>query len=186
MDTYLQSNHMTSPSSNHSLPRSSTLPISRPNLSNYAFNPPTPSTFLSSNPRPAKSPRYTAAPELPDPNRFNVLYGSTLGSSSITEQALPSQRVPGSNYFPPPLSMPAPPHNNISSNLPPAWDAPHHTSANAGGNPFPSHALPEGGQVQQSPQYEFQGDHPGSRQQEMFPKQEQGGSESQQYNWGGH
>ncbi|KAG4415211.1 hypothetical protein IFR04_011670 [Cadophora malorum] len=114
LDSYLQvhpSNNNNSPSDLHSSnPPPITMPGPQPPLrQQYAYHPPSsaptsePIRFIDSNPRPSKSPRHAAPPEVPLPLPSNGNY-SEYGSrymppySNNSNEAMPS-RAP--EYFPP-------------------------------------------------------------------------------------
>ena len=107
-------------------------PLNRPS-SHYTFASPSyhQDTSTNSNPRPAKSPRHQAPPELPSiyssstgatsdyTARYNAPYTSGSGGLPPLVSTI-STTTGGGEYFPvPPLSMPMP--MNMGMALPPAW-----------------------------------------------------------------
>lgn len=106
------------------------MPMPIPNRSSqYTFPTPVPQ-YQDNNPRPAKSPRHQAPPELPSiysssnsDYRYNTPYTSGGGlpplASTITTTG------GGTEYFPapPPISMPMPMPMSMSMALPPAWSS---------------------------------------------------------------
>lgn len=111
LESYLQVNNNNSTSDLHSTAPSITMPAPHlPIRQQYAYHPPPPVPnpandrlrFIDSNPRPAKSPRHTAAPEVLSHSSNNYSeYGSRYMppySVSIGNEAMPS-RAP--EYFPP-------------------------------------------------------------------------------------
>ncbi|KAH9217481.1 hypothetical protein DL95DRAFT_295096 [Leptodontidium sp. 2 PMI_412] len=115
LDSYLQVNN-SSASDLHPNPPSTTMPALQPPIrQQYAYHPPSsapttsdPLRFIDSNPRPAKSPRHAAPPEVLSNgtsnyseygSRYMPPYGVGVSvSNSINNEAMPS-RAPG--YFPP-------------------------------------------------------------------------------------
>lgn len=169
LDTYLQPTHLFSP--NH--PRSATMPMPVLNRSQYNFSPAY-NASQDHNPRPAKSPRHQAPPELPsiysssNPDygtRYSTPYTSIPGGLPPLVSTLTSA---GSEYFPihpPPISMPMP--MSMSMALPPAWSVAGVPAPQGGyeGN-LPGIAETGGG-------YEFQGSN-GVQQQQQQHQQPQG------------
>lgn len=106
---YLPVNHPNSDLS-HSQAPNTTAPGPQPPVRQYKFqnspiSPPAPSVrFIDSNPRPAKSPRHVAPPELPS-NASYPEYGSRFAPSYAGTSEPIIQRDPG--YFPASLPMQA-------------------------------------------------------------------------------
>lgn len=105
MDNYLQGNHSSSETPQTHSP-ASTMPAPAPPVRSYTYQNTTspsgaPIRFIDSNPRPAKSPRHQAPPELNSSfsSDFTARFNAPTPYSSASDPAQPRE------YFPTSMSM---------------------------------------------------------------------------------
>ncbi|KAF5879342.1 putative ndt80 like dna-binding family protein [Botrytis fragariae] len=105
MDNYLQGNHSSSENPQNHSP-ASTMPAPAPPVRSYTYHSTTspggaPIRFIDSNPRPAKSPRHQAPPELNSSfsSDFTARFNAPAPYSSASDPAHPRE------YFPTSMSM---------------------------------------------------------------------------------